>query len=60
MALDEGSNIRTVDYICLADQTWDRNILNLVAKMYEYKGADLCNKYRKKILNIFKKNLNIG
>ena len=30
--------MRTFDYIRLADQTWDMDILNLVAKIHEYKG----------------------
>lgn len=31
--------MRTFDYIRLADQTWDMDILNLVAKIHEYKGC---------------------
>ncbi len=34
----KGDNMRTFDYIRLADQTWDMDILNLVAKIHEYKG----------------------
>ena len=30
--------MRTFDYIRLADQKWDMDILNLVAKIHEYKG----------------------
>ena len=30
--------MRAFDYIRLADQTWDMDILNLVAKIHEYKG----------------------
>ena len=30
--------MRTFDYIRLAGQTWDMDILNLVAKIHEYKG----------------------
>lgn len=30
--------MRTFDYNHLADQTWDMDILNLVAKIHEYKG----------------------
>lgn len=30
--------MRTFDYNRLADQTWDTDILNLVAKIHEYKG----------------------
>lgn len=30
--------MRTFNYIRLADQTWDMDILNLVAKIHEYKG----------------------
>ncbi len=30
--------MRSFDYNCLADQTWDMDILNLVAKIHEYKG----------------------
>ena len=30
--------MREFDYNALADRTWDTNILNLVAKIHEYKG----------------------
>ena len=47
--------MRTFDYIRLADQTWDMDILNLVAKIHEYKGRQDLDDRAAPLLYIMKK-----
>ena len=34
--------MRRFDYNALADRTWDTGILNLVARIHEYRAGTLC------------------